>query len=163
MRARSFTGSEEENSAVTSGNLPTPSRVRAQVERNIRSSLELARREAARKKKLLAGNDRNTWEDQLARDQMQKADRSVKARSFSGGGGGAKKVGKSYGSLRDYKHLNLVNFGVGFIQRKSKEGGCFGVMPVLWPGEVLYARVLFFCEVNNKKNAKEYLCLGLLR
>ncbi len=26
---------------------------------------------------------------------------------------------------------------------------------------VLYARVLFFCEVNNN-NAKEYLCLGLL-
>ncbi len=28
---------------------------------------------------------------------------------------------------------------------------------------VLYARVLFFCEVNNNKNAKEYLCLSLLR
>ncbi len=27
----------------------------------------------------------------------------------------------------------------------------------------LYARVLFFCEVNYNKNAKEYLCLGLLR
>ena len=27
---------------------------------------------------------------------------------------------------------------------------------------LLYARVLFFCEVNNNKNAKEYLCLGLL-
>ncbi len=27
---------------------------------------------------------------------------------------------------------------------------------------MLYARVLFFCEVNNNKNAKEYLCLGLL-
>ncbi len=27
---------------------------------------------------------------------------------------------------------------------------------------MLYARVLFFCEVNKNKNAKEYLCLGLL-
>ena len=34
-----------------------------------------------------------------------------------------------------------------------------GLFPLL-----LYARVLFFCEVNNNnKNAKEYLCLGLLR
>ena len=29
--------------------------------------------------------------------------------------------------------------------------------------KVLYARVLFFCEVNENKNAKEYLCHGLLR
>ncbi len=29
--------------------------------------------------------------------------------------------------------------------------------------QLLYARVLFFCEVNNNKNTKEYLCLGLLR
>ncbi len=29
--------------------------------------------------------------------------------------------------------------------------------------QMLYARVLFFCEVNKNKNAKEYLCLGLLR
>ena len=27
---------------------------------------------------------------------------------------------------------------------------------------LLYLWVLFFCEVNNNKNAKEYLCLGLL-
>ena len=36
------------------------------------------------------------------------------------------------------------------------------IMPMITTITMLYARVLFFCEVNNNKNAKEYLCFGLL-
>ena len=73
VRTSSFTST----SPTTSGGatLPSPRKLRAQVEKNIQSNLEAARKEAARNKRLMDGKDRNAWEDQIARDQIERSDR----------------------------------------------------------------------------------------
>ena len=84
VRTSSFTSSPEErvrvssfssSSQSTSGSLPSPRKLRVQVEKNIRTNLEASRQEALNKKRFLQSTDRNSWEDQLARDQMEKSDR----------------------------------------------------------------------------------------
>ena len=82
LRTSSFTSSPEErvrassfSSSSTSGSFPSPRKLRAQVEKNIRSNLEASRQEVLKKERLLQKTDRKSWEDQLARDQMEKSER----------------------------------------------------------------------------------------
>ena len=84
-RTSSFTSSPEErirassfssSSPSTSGSLPSPRKLRAQVEKNIRSNLEASRQEALKKKRLLQNTERKSWEDQLACDQIEKSEPS---------------------------------------------------------------------------------------
>ncbi len=99
-RTSSFTSAEDVPS------LPTPGRVRARVERDIRSSLEMARREAARRKRERVGGSgggghdgrarQASWEEQLA----ARGPPNHGGAEGRGGGGGRTEVPRGSGLPR---------------------------------------------------------------
>ncbi len=67
------------------------------------------------------------------------------------------------GTLVEWCSGSVVNAAPSFASSLSFAWSCSLLRNARWQGILLYYWVLFFCEVNNNKNAKEYLCLGLLR
>ncbi len=74
------------------------------------------------------------------------------------------------GKFRDRYHVVDQFLRIAKGSHEQSLSGSFLLLDILLlfkfklqSSHLLYARVLFFCEVNNNKNAKEYLCLGLLR